>query len=361
MRSLFYHTAPHWSGSARALAAAARGIAGAGDPVVAMCVAGSSVERGFQRAGLDIIAAEPGVSTAEAWRLRKVLKEKFTEVVFVNTEREHAVAASAMRLAERGVVIRRIGAGESLGAGRSAKLAQKSAASRLMFTTDGDRARAGLADSARVAPLGVDPSQAADAREKARATLGVADSTKLIICVIDDHSGARVTTVLRTLALLAERHASLRVAMVGRSADEDDIRMHAAALGVSTLVRLLGARDDMPGILAAADVGWVATEGDEGAYACLDFMSARVPVVAERSPLLAHYVPDGIAGVHLPPSDPADTASAVARFLANENQRAAMGSAGRARVMREFTETAMVEGFRAAAAAVGDRSAWVSR
>jgi hypothetical protein len=32
--------------------------------------------------------------------------------------------------------------------------------------------------------------------------------------------------------------------------------MHAAALGVTPLVRFLGAREDLPAVLAAADIGW---------------------------------------------------------------------------------------------------------
>jgi glycosyltransferase involved in cell wall biosynthesis len=360
-RTLFYHTARHWSGAARAFAVAAKGLAAAGEPVVVMCVGGTSVEKGFLREGLDVIAAEPGVTTAESWRLRKVIKEKFVDVVFVHTEREHLVAISAQRLAERGAVIRRIPAGHSVGAGKSGKLAAKTGSSRLLFTTDADRARAGFAERGFVAPLGVDASKLEGSRPASRAMLGIAESTRFVVCVVDDQSGHRITAALRALALLAERHAELRLMVVGRCADEDDLRMHAAALGITTLVRFLGERDDMPAVLAAADVGWVATEGDTGVFACLDFMSARVPVIAERSPLLAHYVPDGIAGVHLAAADPSDTASAVARFLADDHQRVAMGNAGHTRVLRDFTEAAMVNGFIAAASAAGDRAAWIAR
>ncbi|MDB4913144.1 MAG: glycosyl transferase group 1 [Gemmatimonadetes bacterium] len=361
MRTLFYHTSHHWTGASRAFAVAARGMAARGEQVVVMCVGGARVEQNFLKEGLEVVHAELGVGTAESWRLRKVLKEKFIEVVFVHSEREHLVASSALRLAERGVVIRRIPAGGSIGAGKSGKLAAKMGSSRLLFTTEADRARSGLADGAFLAPLGVDTVRLEGARDKSRTTLTVAEGTRLMVCVVDDRSGHRVTTALRTLALLAERHPALRLVIVGRCADEDDMRMHAAALGVTTLVRFLGERDDMPEVLAAADVGWVATEGDEGAFSCLDFMSARVPVIAERSPLLSHYVPDGIAGVHLPAADPSDTASAVARFLADENQRAAMGNAGRTRVMRDFGEAAMIDGFVEASHAAGDRAAWAAR
>jgi glycosyltransferase involved in cell wall biosynthesis len=266
-----------------------------------------------------------------------------------------------MRLAERGAVIRRIPAGARASSTRSGKVAGKMATSLLLFTTEADRARFGGGDRTFVAPLGVDVTKVQDARAASREMLGFTDATQLIVCVIDQSSGSRVTTAMRTLALLAERHPALRLLLVGRAADADDTRMHAAALGVTSLVRFLRERDNTPQVLAAADVGWVAADGDDGAFACLDFMAARVPVLAERSPLVSNYVPDGIAGVLLPPADPSDTASAVARFLADSDTRKAMGNAGFTRAQRDFGERAMIEGFIAAAAAAADRSLWVAR
>ena len=362
MRALFYHTDTHWSGSSRAFAVAARGLARDGASVTVVCRAGSAPERIFVDAGLDTVPPPPtGAVSRDAWRLRTVLKEKFIEVVFLHTEREHLVASSAMRLAERGAVIRRIPAGVMATSGRSGKFAGKMATSRLLFTTEADRARSGGGDGAFVAPLGIDVTKVENVRQESRAMLGFTDATQLIVCVIDKSSGSRVTTAMRTLALLADRHPALRLALVGRSADADDTRMHAAALGVTSLVRFLRERDDTPQILAAADVGWVAAEGDDGAFACLDFMAARVPVIAERSALVSHYVPDGIAGVLLPPADPSDTASAVARFLADEATRKAMGNAGHTRAKRDFGEAATIDGFAAAAVAAGDRSLWTAR
>ena len=350
MRTLFLDSSRHWSGSARAFAAAARGFVARGDEVTVGCREGGTAQAGFAQDGLDVVTLPFGSSvTRDAWRLRSVLKEKSIEAVFFHSEREHLVASSAMRLAERATLIRRVPAGGSAAAGRSGKLAHRMGATRVLFTTTFDRDRSGLGENALVAPLGVDVAKVQDARAGARQMLGMNETTQLIVCVIDSSAGKRVTTALRTLALLGERHPRLRMVLVGRSADADDMRMHAAALGVTQLVRILGERVDSPAILAAADVGWVAAGGDDGGFACLDFMAARVPVVAERSALISHYVPDGIAGTLLPGGEPSDTASAVARFMADEATRKAMGNAGFTRAQRDFREDVMVDGFAAAA------------
>lgn len=362
MRVLFYHTAADWSGSARAFAIGAQGLVTHGATVTVVCRADSAAEQAFASQGLDVVSLPISDSVSrDAWRLRGVLKERFVEVVFLHTEREQLVASSAMRLAERGAVIRRIPVGGVAAAGRGGRVAAKMATSRLLFSTDVDRTQANVGDRGFLAPLGVDIEKADDMRMTSRGTLGVEPGTQLMVCVADRKAKSRITTALRTVALLAPRHPELRLALVGSGCDDDDTHMHASALGVTPLVRFLGERDDMAAVVGAAEVGWVAADGDDGAFGCLDFMAAGVPVIAERTPLLSHYVPDGIAGVLLPPAHPNDTAATVANFLADNNQRVAMGKAGRTRVARDFTESAMIEGFISAASAAGDRALWAAR
>jgi glycosyltransferase involved in cell wall biosynthesis len=110
--------------------------------------------------------------------------------------------------------------------------------------------------------------------------------------------------------------------------------------------------------MRAASVGWVVSGSDNGAFACLDFMALRVPVIAERSPLTQHYVADGITGTLLPTADTSYTASTISAFLASEDKLAAMGNAARLRVQREFSEGAMIDGFERAVNAAGDRTKW---
>jgi hypothetical protein len=362
VRALFYYTAEGWSGSARAFVVAARGLAARGEPVTVACCADTPAEQSFAREGIEVVTLPLGGSVAgDAWRLRNVLRERFVEVVFLHTEREQLVASSAMRMAERGAIIRRVPAGLIATNGRGSSLSERLASSRLLFATEADRARTPGAQGEFVAPLGVDVTKVDGVRAQARTSLGVDMDTQLIVCVTGGHARVRAGTALRTLALLAARHPDMRLALVGPGADHEDVHMHAAALGVTPLVHFLGERDDLPIVLASADVGWVAADGDDAGFACLDFMAARVPIISERSSLVAHYVPDGIAGVLLPPADPSDTAATVASFLAHGDQRDAMGRAGRTRAQRDFAEEAMIDGFAAAAEAAGDRASWAAR
>ena len=123
----------------------------------------------------------------------------------------------------------------------------------------------------------------------------------------------------------------------------------------------LGQRADDLAVLRAADVGWVVAGGDDGAFAFLDLMAMRIPVLAERGPLPQHFVADGITGVLLSPGAPSHTAAAVAAFLAHAERRTAMGNAARTRVQRDFGDAPMIEGFERALTAAGDRTRWAVR
>src|SRR4051812_18977555 len=174
-----------------------------GEPVTVVCCVDSAAEQAFAREGLEVIALPPGGSrTGDAYRLRNVLREKFVEVVFLHTEREQLVASSAMRMAERGAIIRRIPAGLIAMRGRATKLASRFATTRLLFATEEDRSRTPNASGEFVAPLGVDVARVDGIRATARTSLGIDMDTQLIVCVTGGAARVRAGTALRTLALL---------------------------------------------------------------------------------------------------------------------------------------------------------------
>ncbi len=363
MRILFYVTSPEWNGSARATATLARGLSARGHSVTVVCPTDSPIEQHLERGAYEVLELHGSGSIAgAAGHLRRALQERFVQVVCVHSDRAHVVAATAARLAGRASVLRRVPAGEKLAPGSGARVALRFAAAGFVFSCEQDARRAPPLPLARlmpaVAPLGVRAAAYDSVRPASRSVAGTGAGTRVLVCVHDGSARVRAGTVLRVVALLAERHPELRLSFLGPGAADADLKVHAAALRISRAVSFLGERDDYLSILALADLGWVVSGGDDGAYALLDLMASRVPVIAERGTLAEQYVPDGIAGIVLPPGDAHDTAASVARLLAHDEQRAAMGSAANARVAREFTEDGMVDSFERAAVAASDRSVW---
>lgn len=366
MRVLFHHGGTEWTGCVRVFADAARMLGASEDSVVFTCRPDTVIE---QRVGalpdVELVTLEPdGSWLDESNRLRRVLREEFIEVAFVHTAREHLVAASAMRAAERGAVVRRIPEGGALAVGKTERAASLLATTGYLFASDEERTTAKLPRGTLapvVAPLGVDVEAYGAVRAAPRPSLGVPPGGRLIACVADAESRVRLANVLRAFALLAERHPELRLVLVGPGSDHEDLRMHAAALGVTTIVGFLGDRDDQLAVLRTADLGWVVAEHDAAAFGFLDFMALGTAVVAERGSIAARYVADGITGTLLPPADAPGAAAVIATMLAQDEARRTMGAAARVRAARDFDAPAMAAGFHAAAEAARDRTKWRAR
>ena len=184
------------------------------------------------------------------------------------------------------------------------------------------------------------------------------DGLRRLVCAYGPGSRGRVSTMLRAVAMLAPRHPELRVAVVGPGATDEELRLHAAALGVQRVIANIDEGIAPAELFAEADLGWVLADGDDGAFGVLDCLAAGVPVLVERGGDAARYVPDAIGGVHVEPGDVAGTAAVIAQLLSHEEDRGAMGAAGRARVARAFGESTMLDGFARAAAAARDRTNW---
>lgn len=297
----------------------------------------------------------------ESLRLRQVLLEHYVEVVFAHAEREQLVASLAIRLAERAALVRRVPAGARLARGPEARLGERLAATGYLFTTEPSTQNGGAPPGAFepiAADLGVSVDTMGQVRPVPLAALGATGGDQLIACIYDPSARRRAAALLRAVALLAPRHPGLRLAIVGPGSDDEDLRMHAAALGITEIVSHLGQRADQQAVLSGADLAWVAAGGDNAAFGYLDLMALRVPVLAERDALSQRYVADGICGVLLPQPDPATMAARMAVLLAHGERRSAMGNAGRARVARDFTEHGMIDGFERATEIARDRSRW---
>ena len=357
MRAVFLYTGMDWSGSARAFSVAARAFAEAGDPVTFVVDPQAHVQEHVPNANFEIaeLDASGGWLNA-AFGLRKILRRKNPDVVFVHSDREHLIAGFACWLGRRASIVRRTPAGPRLWMGTGARFAARLRRTVYLFTHEADVRAAALPKGATtvVAELGVDPSRypvslQGEEREQAEAATAESDKGSHFLCIYDLHARGRAAMAIRTLALLAPRHPSVHLFVVGPGSDYEDVRMHIAAVDLLPRVSLLGERDDVASLIAAADLGWVACEGDEAAFAMLDMMALGVPVVTAEDAIARRYVADGISGLVVPWGDAALAAGMVAGLLASPERIEAMGEAARLRVARDFGERRMLEGFDRAA------------
>jgi len=126
-------------------------------------------------------------------------------------------------------------------------------------------------------------------------------------------------------------------AIAGEGSQRRVLSARIAELGLQDRVRLLGWREDLRALLAAADV-FVQSSFHEGlSLAVLEAMAAGRPVVATD----AGGTRDGVTGMLVPTGDPGALAAALTALIADPGRCGAMGVAGAARARAEFSAQRM--------------------
>jgi glycosyltransferase involved in cell wall biosynthesis len=125
----------------------------------------------------------------------------------------------------------------------------------------------------------------------------------------------------------------------------------ATRLGVTGRVRFLGWREDVPRLLATADLLVCPSLYEPLGNVVIEAWSARLPVVATASDGPAGLIEDGESGILVPlpgsrGGGPQALADAIERVCADPALRAKLGEAGRRAYEADFTEPIVVAGYR---------------
>lgn len=187
-------------------------------------------------------------------------------------------------------------------------------------------------------------------RQRARARLGVAGEREVLLGVVAQLSpwkGQR--TAVEALRQLVADGVDARLLLIGSAkfvaratrfdnrAYVEGLRAQVAAAGLGERVSLLGERDDVPELMRALDVLLLPSEEEPFGRALIEAMALEVPVLATSVGGPPEIVREGVEGHLVAPGDAAAWAGAVRRVLSSPDRGAALGRAGRRRVLAEFT------------------------
>lgn len=143
------------------------------------------------------------------------------------------------------------------------------------------------------------------------------------------------------LAAAPEAHFVLVGEAIFGNIDEDyrrSLETQIAKLGLSSKVRLVGFRQDIPRIIAALDVVAHSSVAPEPFGLVLaEAMAMGKPVVAAKGGGSTEVVKDSVTGFLVEPGNPTALAKAVLAVLKNKKRAVAIGRAGRRYVERFFT------------------------
>jgi len=124
--------------------------------------------------------------------------------------------------------------------------------------------------------------------------------------------------------------------LIGDGRTRERVEHLARDLHLTSSVRFLGNRPDVPTVLAAIDILVHPSEQEGFSNAILEGMAAGRPVIATDVGGNAEAVVHEETGLLVPSGDPAALAAAIERLFAHPELARAFGAAGRERVEREF-------------------------
>jgi glycosyltransferase involved in cell wall biosynthesis len=179
-----------------------------------------------------------------------------------------------------------------------------------------------------------------DARTRIRADLGV-PADRVVVVIISRL--VRAKGYVELLAAMRDVAAELWVVGGRLPSDHDeDIAAHFPAAGLGDRLRLLGYREDISALLAAADIFVLPSYTEGLPMSVIEAMLCGLPVVATDIRGPREQVVNGQTGLLVPPRAVAPLAAALRRLANDPALRARMGAAGRARALEHYEEGRVV-------------------
>lgn len=141
-------------------------------------------------------------------------------------------------------------------------------------------------------------------------------------------------TLVRALAALRER--PYEAVIVGEGPDRPVVDAEVRRLGLEATVQLAGKREDVPDLLATADIFVLSSRSEGLPLSILEAMAVGLPVAASAVGGVPEVVVEGATGLLVPPGDAQLLAAAIERLLEDPDLRRRLGEAGRMRIVEHF-------------------------
>jgi glycosyltransferase involved in cell wall biosynthesis len=178
----------------------------------------------------------------------------------------------------------------------------------------------------------------AERKAAVRARLGLEKDDEVLINVGRQDFQKGQSYLLEAVGKLLKKHPRLVLLVAGRSGDvSNDLDLLHARLGLTDHVRFLGHREDVPDLLAAADVFVFPSfyEGLPGAV--MEAMALALPIVASDIEPVREIVQEGRNAILVRTASAEDLASAIERILEDRLMTQEFGRRSREIFEEQFT------------------------
>ncbi len=327
--------------------------------VVSLETAPAALANAFAAAGVPVhvAAKRAGLDATLPARLLRLLRTLRPKIVHTHNPLPLIYAAWPARLVGARVIHTKHGKNPAVGANLRARRAAAVAVEAFVAVSAGTAAQAREAHECGAAKLttivnGIDVARFvpdAAARARWRAAWGLADATADACVVISvgrlDDNKHHAMLLAAVAALPPALAARVRVVLIGEGPLHGALAAQAARLRLADQVSLLGRRDDVPELLAAADVFALTSRSEGLPLAVAEAMACGLPVVGTDVGGMRDVVGD--CGALVASADTAALTAALGQLVADGGLRASLGAAARARAVAQFSLATMAEAYEA--------------
>jgi len=350
--SLHIDTAETWRGGQNQVLQLVTGLESLGHPAWLLAHDRGALKRRAQE-GLRFLGFSPRseFDVQAAWQLGRVLRDVKPDVVHAHDPQAVSLVAMALQM-QNGAAPKPY----VVAARRVDFHLKRHAFSRWKYRhvqtfIAASRTIAGILETDGIAPdriavvhdgvnLGaIDSQEAVDAH----AVFWLPHGAPLVgnVAALVAHKGQK--HLVSAAALVMRDVPDARFLIVGEGELREPLEKQIKHAGLEKHVFLTGFRHDALGLMKSLDLFVMSSVTEGLGSAALEAMACSRAVVATRAGGLPEAVAHGETGLLVPPHDDAALAEAITALLRDPVRRQAMGEAGRARVVAEFSVEKMVK------------------
>jgi len=168
---------------------------------------------------------------------------------------------------------------------------------------------------------------------------------KRLVCVANFRPEKGHLTLIEAMNKIVRAEPAASLFLVGAgpgSAHREKVRERIQDCGLQDRVFVLGSRSDVWNILAACDVGVLASTSEGMPLALLEYGTVGLPVVASAVGQAPDVLNQGQAGILVAPGQPTDLAEAILRLVQSADLRQNLGAALKNRVQNLYSDQAIL-------------------
>jgi glycosyltransferase involved in cell wall biosynthesis len=178
-----------------------------------------------------------------------------------------------------------------------------------------------------------------------RTELRLAQNDIVVGCVAVMRAQKGHRDLIDAIAPLIRERPNVHLVLVGGGSPVfEEVQAYVAERGLQKRVHLLGARRDVPNLLAGFDIFALATRREASGTVFVEAGAAGLPVVGTKVDGVPEMMQDGVSGLLVPLDDTEAFTVALRRLIDDPDLRREMGQAGLkfSRESGSFTLEAMV-------------------